>query len=79
MTYFSVNFLSIIDNFPSQTCLVYADEVLQKIRDAGFEVAMQKEMQLTKEMAEDFYKEHQGQEYFEELTTRMSRSILIET
>lgn len=37
---------------------------------------MQKEMQLSKEQAEDFYKEHQGQEYFEELTTRMSRYII---
>jgi nucleoside diphosphate kinase len=34
---------------------------------------MQKEMQLTKEMAEDFYKDHKDQDYFEELVTRMTR------
>ena len=33
---------------------------------------MQKEVHLTKEQAEDFYSEHKGQEYFDELTTRMS-------
>ena len=49
------------------------DEILEKIKEAGFEVAMQREISLTKEQAEDFYKEHIGEEYFEELTNRMSR------
>ena len=34
---------------------------------------MQKEMQLTKEQAEEFYKEHKDEAYFDELTTRMSK------
>lgn len=40
-------------------------------------VAMTKELTLTKEQAEDFYKEHKDQDYFEELTTRMSKYVLI--
>lgn len=54
------------------------EDILATISEAGFKVAMQKEMQLTREMAEDFYKEHKGQDYFEELITRMTRwSLLI--
>ncbi|CAH1788236.1 unnamed protein product [Owenia fusiformis] len=53
------------------------DAILEKIRAAGFEVALQKEVQLTKEQAEEFYKEHEGQDYFEELTTRMSSGPLL--
>ena len=34
---------------------------------------MQKEVHLNKEQAEEFYKEHQGQDYFDELTDRMCR------
>lgn len=55
---------------------VTTDEILEKIKEAGFTVAMQKEMQLTKEQAEEFYSEHREEAYFEELTTRMSRSEL---
>ncbi|XP_060586783.1 thioredoxin domain-containing protein 3 homolog isoform X17 [Ruditapes philippinarum] len=53
------------------------DQILAKIRESGFKVAMSKEIHLTKEQAEEFYKEHQGQEYFEELTTRMSSGPLL--
>lgn len=49
------------------------EDILATIGEAGFKVAMQKEMQLTREMAEQFYKEHKGQDYFEELITRMTR------
>ena len=50
----------------------HKDAILEKIRESGFKVAMQKEMQLTREMAEDFYREHEGQDYFEQLVTNMS-------
>ena len=33
---------------------------------------MQKEVNLTKEQAAEFYCEHKDQDYFDELTTRMS-------
>ncbi|XP_063412015.1 thioredoxin domain-containing protein 6-like isoform X5 [Mytilus trossulus] len=51
---------------------LHKDEIISKIRESGFKVAMQKEMQLTREMAEEFYKEHKGQEYFDQLVTNMS-------
>uniref|UniRef100_A0A8W8L7M3 Nucleoside diphosphate kinase-like domain-containing protein n=1 Tax=Magallana gigas TaxID=29159 RepID=A0A8W8L7M3_MAGGI len=50
----------------------HKEDILATISEAGFKVAMQKEMQLTREMAEEFYKEHKGQDYFEELITRMT-------
>ena len=53
--------------------ILLSDEILAKITEAGFTIAMQKEIQLSKEQAEEFYKEHEGQEYFEELTNRMSK------
>jgi len=53
------------------------DEILAKIAESGFTIAMSKEMHLTKEQAEEFYSEHKEQEYFEELTTRMSNAPLL--
>jgi len=43
-----------------------------RIREEGFRIAMQKEMQLSREQAEKFYNEHRGQSYFDELISRMS-------
>jgi len=45
---------------------------MMKIREEGFRVVMQKELQLSREQAENFYNEHRGQPYFDELTGRMS-------
>ncbi|XP_076450826.1 thioredoxin domain-containing protein 6-like isoform X3 [Babylonia areolata] len=53
------------------------DEILQKIKEAGFQIALQKEVVLTKEQAEEFYREHEGQHYYEELTKRMSSGPLM--
>ncbi|XP_041374379.1 thioredoxin domain-containing protein 3 homolog isoform X2 [Gigantopelta aegis] len=55
----------------------HKDEIMDKIKEAGFRVALQKEMTLTKEQAEEFYKEHRDKPYFEELTTRMSNGPLM--
>ena len=49
------------------------ESILQKIQEAGFEVAFEKELVLTKEQAEEFYKEHEDKEYFDSLTNHMSR------
>jgi len=43
-----------------------------KIHEEGFRIAMQKELQLSREEAENFYSEHRGQPHFDELTSRMS-------
>lgn len=37
-------------------------------------MAYQKELTLTKEQAEEFYKEHEGKDFYDSLTTHMSRS-----
>lgn len=52
---------------------VSIDEIIEKIKEAGFKIALQKVIQLTKAEAEEFYNEHKEQEYFEELTEQMSR------
>lgn len=46
---------------------------MEKIHEAGFTVAYQKELTLTKEQAMEFYKEHEGKDFFDSLTTNMSR------
>lgn len=51
------------------------DKILEKIHEAGFKVALQKELTLTKEQAMDFYKEHDGKDFFDSLTTHMSRCV----
>lgn len=52
---------------------ISAESILQKIHEAGFEIAFQKELVLTKEQAEEFYSEHRDKEYFDSLTNHMSR------
>lgn len=47
--------------------------ILAKIQEAGFQIAMQKQLTLTKEQAAEFYKEHTGKDYFDSLCTHMSR------
>ena len=49
------------------------DEILAKIHEAGFTIALSKEVQLSKEQAAEFYREHEGQPYFEQLSEAMSR------
>ncbi|XP_078702270.1 thioredoxin domain-containing protein 6-like isoform X13 [Branchiostoma floridae x Branchiostoma belcheri] len=55
----------------------HKDEILAKIQEAGFTVALQKEMQLTKDQATEFYKEHEGQDYFEQLIESMTCGPLL--
>ena len=54
-------------------CVFFTDEILQKIQEAGFEIALSKEIQLSRDQAESFYQEHKEQPYFEELITKMTR------
>lgn len=48
------------------------DEIIAKIHEAGFTIALSKEVQLSKEQAQEFYREHEGQPYFEQLSEAMS-------
>uniref|UniRef100_S4RS81 Nucleoside diphosphate kinase-like domain-containing protein n=1 Tax=Petromyzon marinus TaxID=7757 RepID=S4RS81_PETMA len=50
-----------------------ADTVLGAIKEAGFHIAMQKEVILTEEQAREFYREHEGQDYFGTLVKHMTR------
>ena len=50
-----------------------SEEIVKKIEEIGFNVSLTKEQQLTKEVACQLYNDHQGSEYFEELTDYMSR------
>ena len=49
------------------------EAILGKIHEAGFQIAMQKELLLSREQAADFYKEHEGRDYFDSLCANMSR------
>ncbi|XP_069716495.1 thioredoxin domain-containing protein 3 [Phaenicophaeus curvirostris] len=48
------------------------DSVLGRIKAAGFEIAMQKEIILSQEQIHDFYKEHENQDYFPVLLEQMT-------
>jgi len=48
------------------------DSILRTIEEAGFNIAMSKEMYLSREQAEEFYEEHKGEHYFESLINNMT-------
>ena len=52
------------------------DSILRTVEEAGFSIAMSKEMYLSKEQAEEFYEEHRGKDYFESLVNNMTRFVL---
>ncbi|KAJ3217379.1 thioredoxin domain-containing protein 6 [Clydaea vesicula] len=48
------------------------DEILKKIIEAGFTIAHERETHWTVEKAKEFYKEHEGKPFYDELTEWMS-------
>lgn len=54
-----------------------SDAIVEKIKEAGFEISMMKQMQLSEEQAKAFYREHEGQDYFEALVKQMTRWVNI--
>lgn len=55
-------------------CLASLTEtILEEIRGSGFSVVQSKETVLTKEMAEELYKEHKEKPYFSQVVEFMSR------
>jgi len=50
------------------------DEIIKMIKDKGFDIAAEKEYNMTMDVAKEFYKEHEGKSFFEDLTTWMSSS-----
>lgn len=53
--------------------LLSVDEVLQTIKEAGFQIPLQKVVHLTEKQAEEFYSESNYQPFFGNLTDYMSR------
>ncbi|XP_076821346.1 thioredoxin domain-containing protein 3 homolog isoform X2 [Clavelina lepadiformis] len=50
----------------------HKDAIMQKIEEAGFRIAMQKEVTLTQDQVESFYAEHKDADYFEPLVKQMT-------
>ncbi|OPJ67374.1 thioredoxin domain-containing protein 3 [Patagioenas fasciata monilis] len=48
------------------------DSIMQRIRDDGFEIAMQKEIILSEKQVCEFYKEHKNEDYFPALLEQMT-------
>uniref|UniRef100_A0A8C7RR76 Nucleoside diphosphate kinase-like domain-containing protein n=1 Tax=Oncorhynchus mykiss TaxID=8022 RepID=A0A8C7RR76_ONCMY len=48
------------------------DEILKTIHDSGFQIAMQREVTLTEDQAKEFYKEHEGTDFFPCLINHMT-------
>ncbi|XP_058478660.1 thioredoxin domain-containing protein 6 [Solea solea] len=51
----------------------HKEKILEEIHSSGFSVTQLKETVLSKEMAEEFYKEHRGKPFFEQLVELMCR------
>ena len=54
-------------------CLLNSDEIMKKVREAGFHIAARKETELTKEMAEQLYSSNKDSEYYGDLVEHMTR------
>ncbi|XP_053802234.1 thioredoxin domain-containing protein 3 [Vidua chalybeata] len=51
----------------------HKDEIMKKVKKAGFSISKVKEQALTREMAAHFYKDHEGKPFFEELVNFMTQ------
>lgn len=52
---------------------LFVDDIISRIESAGFSISHVKETQLTKEMAENFYKQHHDKSFFNSLVDYMSQ------
>ena len=50
---------------------------MQRIKEAGFKIQFEKEVTLTKDLASQFYHEHEGKDFFEGLTDHMTRCVQV--
>ncbi|NXB31418.1 TXND3 protein, partial [Eulacestoma nigropectus] len=50
----------------------HKDEIMKKVKEAGFSISKVKEQALTREMAAQFYKDHEGKPFFEQLVNCMT-------
>ncbi|CAB1349783.1 unnamed protein product [Coregonus sp. 'balchen'] len=49
---------------------------MNRIKEAGFSISQVKDTKLTREMAEEFYKDHNGKDFFNHLFDYMSREMM---
>lgn len=49
------------------------DDIIAKIKENGFRIVQEQQLQLSKEKAGLFYKEHQGKPFYQDHTSWMSR------
>lgn len=52
-----------------------SDTIMNQIKEAGFSISQVKETKLTREMAEEFYKDHKGKDFFNNLVDYMSQWV----
>ncbi|KAI8890286.1 nucleoside-diphosphate kinase, partial [Backusella circina FSU 941] len=50
----------------------HKEAIIQKIKENGFHLVQEREVQLSKEQAGLFYREHEGKPFYQDLTTWMS-------
>lgn len=53
--------------------VILLDEIMKKVKEAGFRISNIKEQALTREMAAQFYKDHEGKPFFEQLVDCMTQ------
>ena len=58
---------------PDAYCAGKKDEIIEKLKEGGFKIALEKEIQLTEDMAKKFYAEHAEKPFYTELVSWMSR------
>ena len=63
----------VILGFPINKMVIFSEAIMKKIEESGFKISMSKETQLSKEMAEQLYRSNRDSEYFDELTSMMSK------
>lgn len=64
-----------LNHFKSKMNLfvILLDEIMKKVKEAGFSITKVKEQSLTREMAAHFYKDHEGKPFFDDLVNFMTQ------